>query len=64
MATSFNGEGSQSTRREPQTVGNQLVNFITCDCKSSAPFFKYTKLGANPCHIGDRFIWVVRSSDL
>jgi hypothetical protein len=38
MATSFSGGGSQSTRREPLTIGKQLVNFITCDCKSSAPF--------------------------
>ena len=39
MATSFSGGGSQSTRREPPTMGNQLVNFITCGCESSAPFF-------------------------
>ena len=38
MATSFNGGGSRSTRREPPTMGKQLVNFITCDCDSSAPF--------------------------
>jgi hypothetical protein len=25
-------------RREPPTMGKQLVNFITCDCESSAPF--------------------------
>jgi hypothetical protein len=24
---------------EPQTMGKQLVNFITCGCESSAPFF-------------------------
>ena len=39
MATSFSGGGSQSTRRKPPTLGKQLVNFITCGCKSSAPFF-------------------------
>jgi hypothetical protein len=39
MATSFSGRGSRSTRREPQTLGKQLVNFITCGCESSAPFF-------------------------
>jgi hypothetical protein len=33
------GGRSWSTRREPPTMGKQLVNFITCDCKSSAPFF-------------------------
>jgi hypothetical protein len=37
MATSFSGGGSESTRRKPLTMGKQLVNFITCDCKSSAP---------------------------
>jgi hypothetical protein len=30
MATSFSGGRSQSTRREPLTMGKQLVNFITC----------------------------------
>ena len=30
MATSFSGVGSWSTRREPSTMGKQLVNFITC----------------------------------
>jgi hypothetical protein len=33
---SFNGGGSRSTRREPPTMGKQLVNFITCGCESSA----------------------------
>jgi len=39
MVTSFSGGGSRSTRREPPTMGKQLVNFITCDCECSAPFF-------------------------
>jgi len=39
MATSFSGGESRSTRREPPTLGKQLVNFITCGCESSAPFF-------------------------
>ena len=30
MATSFSGGGNRSTRREPPTLGKQLVNFITC----------------------------------
>jgi hypothetical protein len=30
MATSFSGGRSWSTRREPSTMGKQLVNFITC----------------------------------
>jgi hypothetical protein len=33
-------EEAGSTRREPPTMGKQLVNFITCDCESSAPFPK------------------------
>jgi hypothetical protein len=36
MATSFSGGRS---RREPPTMGKQLVSFITCE--SSAPFFIY-----------------------
>jgi hypothetical protein len=36
MAISFSGGRSRSTRREPPTMGKQLVNFITCE--SSAPF--------------------------
>jgi len=36
MAISFGGGGSQSTRREPPTLGKKLVNFITCSCESSA----------------------------
>jgi hypothetical protein len=39
MATSFSGGRSRSTQREPPTMGKQLVNFITCGCESSAPFF-------------------------
>jgi hypothetical protein len=38
MATSFSGGRSRSTRREPTTMGKQLVSFITCGCESSAPF--------------------------
>jgi hypothetical protein len=39
MATSLSGGRSRSTWREPPTMGKQLVNLITCGCKSSAPFF-------------------------
>jgi hypothetical protein len=39
MVTSFSGGGSRSTQREPPTLVKQLVNFITCGCESSAPFF-------------------------
>jgi hypothetical protein len=34
MATSFSGGRSRSTRREPPTMGKQLVNFVTCGCDS------------------------------
>ena len=34
----FSGGRSRSTRREPPTMGKQLVNFITCGCESNAPF--------------------------
>jgi hypothetical protein len=37
MATSVSGGGSRNSRREPPTMGKQLVNFITCSCESSAP---------------------------
>jgi hypothetical protein len=45
MATSFSGGRSW---REPPTMGKQLVNFITCGCESSAPFFVIYKAGREP----------------
>jgi hypothetical protein len=39
MGTSFSGGRSRSTWREPPTMSKQLVNFITCGCELSAPFF-------------------------
>ena len=48
MATSFSGGRSQSTRREPPTMGKQLVNYITCGCESSASFFVIYKAGREP----------------
>jgi len=36
MATNFSGGGS---RKEPPTIGKQLVNFITYGCESGALFF-------------------------
>jgi hypothetical protein len=45
MATSFSGGRSRSTRREPPTMGKQLVNLITCGCESSAPLFVIYKAG-------------------
>jgi hypothetical protein len=56
MATSLSSGGGRSTRREPPTMSKQLVNFITCGCESSAPFFVFTKQGANPRRIGDRLV--------
>jgi hypothetical protein len=51
MATSFSVGGSQSTRREPPTMGKQLVNFSTCDCESSAPFLAHLAKGhVSFCH--------------
>ena len=44
----FSGGRSPSTRREPPTMDKQLVNFITCGCKSSAPFFVIYKAGREP----------------
>ena len=45
MATRFSGGRSRSTRREPLTMGKQLVNFITCGYESSALFFVIYKAG-------------------
>jgi hypothetical protein len=38
MTTSFSGGRSRSTRREPPTMGKQLISFITCGCESSVLF--------------------------
>jgi hypothetical protein len=46
--TSFSGGRSQSAQRETPTMGKQLVNFITCGCESSAPFFVTYKAGREP----------------
>jgi hypothetical protein len=43
-----NRDVCESTRREPPTMGKQLVNFITCGCESSAPFFVIYKAGHEP----------------
>jgi hypothetical protein len=48
MATSFSGGRS---RREPPTMGKQLVNFITCGCESSAPYLAHLAKGnVSFCH--------------
>ena len=33
---------------EPPTMSKQLINFITCGCESSAPFFVIYKTGCEP----------------
>jgi hypothetical protein len=48
VVTSFSVGKSRSTRREPLTMGNQLINFITCGCESSSPFFVIYKAGREP----------------
>jgi hypothetical protein len=48
MATSFSGERRRSTQRERPTMGKQLVNFTTCCCESSAPFFVIYQAGCEP----------------
>jgi hypothetical protein len=47
-ATSFSGGRGRSTRREPPTMGKQLVSFITCRCESRAVFFVMYKAGCEP----------------
>jgi hypothetical protein len=34
----FSGGRSRSTRKEPPSMGKQLVNCITCGCESGTPF--------------------------
>jgi hypothetical protein len=38
MATNFSGRGSWSIRREPPTMGKQLVNIITSTASQMHPF--------------------------
>jgi len=38
----------EENRREPPTMDKQPVNFITCGCESSAPFFVNYKAGREP----------------
>ena len=48
IVTSFSGGRSHSIRREPPTMGKQLLSFITCGRESSAPFFVIYKAGREP----------------
>jgi hypothetical protein len=43
-----------STRREPPTLGKQLVNFITCGCESSTPFLQFTRPPGSIRHCSSR----------
>jgi hypothetical protein len=45
-------------------VDQQLVNFITCRCESSAPFFVIYKAGCEPVVLVIGLYEVVRSNDL
>jgi len=36
------------SRREPPTMGKQLLNFMTCGCESRAPFFVIYTAGREP----------------
>jgi hypothetical protein len=54
LATSFSGERSQSARREPPTMGKQLVSFITCVCESSAPQ-RFINIEDKDENLGSRF---------
>jgi len=56
VVTSFSGGRSRSVRREPQTMGKQLVNFSTCGCESSASFCNLQSRART--HV-DRLVWVV-----
>jgi hypothetical protein len=49
MATSFSGGRSRGIRREPLTMGKQLVNFITCDCELlfNPPLFNKQQIKQN-----------------
>jgi len=47
MATSISGGKNRSTRREPPTMGKQLVNFLTYGCELSAPVFVISSPGPN-----------------
>jgi hypothetical protein len=48
MATSFSGGGSQSTRREPPTMGKQLVNFYHLQLRIQCTLFVIYKAGREP----------------
>ena len=53
MVTSFSGGRSRSTRKEPPTMDEQLANFITCGCESSASRFEMLTVDKDPeiCYI-------------
>jgi len=48
MATSVSGGGSRSTRREPTTMGKQLVNLSLAAASRLHAFFVIYKAGGEP----------------
>jgi hypothetical protein len=65
MATSFSGGGSRNTRREPPTMGKQMVNLTTCSCESSAPLFVIYKAGLQtPTGVSNSKCWRLNSIHL
>ena len=61
MVTSFSGGGSRSTRREPSTMGKQLVNFYHLQLRVECTLFCNLQ---SRTRIGDRLVWIVISNDL
>ena len=70
MAVGFIGGGICSTRRKPPTWHKSLTNFITCGCKSSAPFLAHlAKCLVSFCHhlasgIRPSYVFTFKSSPL
>jgi hypothetical protein len=66
MATSFSSGRNRSTRREPLTMGKQLVYFYHLRLRVECTFLEFTKPGANPRLIGDRSLthWATRPLQL
>ena len=49
----------KETRRNPPTMGKQLVNFITCGCESSALFFVIYKAGREPTPFKASWVFLI-----
>ena len=61
MVNSFSGGGSRSTRREPSTMGKQLVNCYHLQLRVECTLFCNLQSRAR---IGDRLVRVVIANDL